>query len=37
MLEKKAGTSKKDSQYQYLDLNTLVEKTGSPVEIVIKV
>lgn len=37
MLEKKAGTSKRDSLYKQLDLNTLVERTGSPVEIVIKV
>jgi len=35
-LEKKQGTSKRDSMYKQLDLNTLVERTGSPVEIVIK-
>ena len=36
-LEEKEGKSKKDSLYKQLDLNTLVERSGSPIEIVIKV
>ena len=36
-VERKNGTSKKNSLYARLDINTLVEKTGSPVEVVIKV
>ena len=37
ILEQKQGTSKRDSLYKQLDLNTLVDRSGSPVEIVIKV
>lgn len=36
-LAKKQGTSKLDSLYKQNDLDTLVERTGVPVEIVIKV
>ena len=36
-VERKNGTSKKNSLYARLDINTLVEKTGSPVEVIIKV
>ena len=36
-LEMKEGVSNKDAKYMKLDLNKLVERSGSPIEIVIKV
>ena len=36
-LEEKEGVSSKDSLYKKAELDTLVERTGSPIEIVIKV
>ena len=36
-LERKNGTSLRDSLYMQSDINKLVEKSGSPVEVIVKV
>ena len=36
-LERKNGTSLRDSLYLQFDINKLVEKSGSPVEVIVKV
>ena len=36
-LERKNGTTPRNSLYAQLDINELVEKSGSPVEVIVKV